>query len=99
MNLVIWGLILDIFGVLILVTMSILNPWHWKREDLKFGQKRYSWHGWRPLYKNTKTLEWKIKLNRMPIIHGFIPPKYKGELIGFILILIGFILQLRFYLS
>ena len=99
METVVLGLILDIVGVLILVIMSILNPWHRKREDLKFGEKRYYWEGWRPLYKNTKTLKWKIKWNRIILIDGFIPPKYKGDIIGFTFILIGFILQLKFYLS
>ena len=98
MNLVVLGLILDIIGVLILVIMSILSPWHGKREDLKFWQKRYWWNGWRPFYKNTKTLKWVIKWNRIVFVDGFIPPRYKGEIIGFLFILIGFILQLIFYL-
>ena len=99
MNLIVLGLILDIIGVLILVIMSIFNPWHQKREDLKFWQKRYYWHSWIPLYKNTKTLKWKIKWNRIVLVYGFIPPKYKGDIMGFTFILIAFVLQLKFYLS
>lgn len=95
----IWGLILDIFGVAILVIVTIFNPWYQKREDLKWWEKRYWWQGWRPIYKNTKTLEWKIKWNRKVIVYGIIPPKHKGNIIGFLCILVGFALQLKFYLS
>ena len=98
MNMLVLGLIFDIIGVSILITISIINPWYWKREDLKFGQKRYSWHSRRPFYKDTKTLKWKVKWNHRPIVDGFIPPKYKGNIFGFLLILVGFILQLCFYL-
>lgn len=97
MNLVIYGLILDIIGVLILAIVSIFNPHYWKREDLKFWQKRYSWHTWRPIYRNTETLKLVIKLNHTPIIKGYIPLKRKIELIGLTSILIGFVLQLIFY--
>ena len=99
MNLVILGLIFDIIGVLILVVVSIWNPWHLRREDLKWWKKRYSWQSRRPIYKDTKTLKWKIKWNRIVLVKGFIPPKYKGDIIGFLFILLGFILQLVFFLS
>lgn len=98
-DLMVWGLIFDIIGVFVLAIISILNPHYWKREDLKFSQKRYSWHTWRPIYRNTKTQELVIKWNHMPIIDGFIPPKHKVELLGLISIFIGFILQLKAYLS
>lgn len=100
MNLVVLGLILDIVGVSILVFMSIWNPWHQKRHDLKFWEKRYSWASWKPIYifKNTKTLKWNVKFNKTITVDGFIPPKYKGDIIGLMFILLGFALQLKFYL-
>ncbi|MCL5018174.1 MAG: hypothetical protein M1416_00190 [Candidatus Pacearchaeota archaeon] len=97
MNLAILGLIFDIVGVFLLAVISIINPHYWKREDLKFRQKRYSWHAWRPIYRDTKTLKLEINLKRMKIIDGFIPPKRKVELIGLIFIFIGFLLQLAYY--
>ena len=99
MNLVILGLILDIVGVFIITLTTIINPWHGRREDLKWWNgKRYWWHGWRPFYKNTQTKKWVIKLNHKPMVEGIIPPKYKLEIFGFLCILAGFILQLIFYL-
>jgi len=97
MNLVILGLIFDIIGVFILVVGSIWNPWHQRREDLKWWEKRYFWSGWRPIWRNTKTLNLEIKLNNFSSRHGFIPPKYKLDIIGFLFILAGFGLQLKFY--
>lgn len=102
MEIVVLGLIFDIIGVLILVGVSVWNPFYQRREDLKWWKKRYWWHGWRPIFKihppSGKT-KWKIKLNHIVIIHGFIPQKHKGNIIGFLCILVGFILQLKFYLS
>jgi len=99
MNLLMWGLILDILGVFIITITTIKNPWHSRREDLKWwNKKRYCWNGWRPFYKNTKTLKWAIRWNRKPIVDGIIPLKYKLDIIGLLLILIGFVLQLIFYL-
>jgi hypothetical protein len=98
-NLAILGLVFDILGTLFLVAISIINPHYWKREDLKFWQKRYSWHTWKPIYRNTKTLKLELKPKHMIIIDGFIPPKHKIELIGLILIFIGFLLQLIYYLA
>jgi len=97
-NLVILGLIFDIIGVFLLAIISIFNPHYWKRHDLKFRQKKYSWHAWRPIYRNTKTLKLEIRLKRMKIIDGFIPPKHKVELVGLTLIFSGFLLQLAYYL-
>lgn len=94
------GLILDILGVFIITITTIINPWHSRREDLKWwNKKRYCWNGWRPFYKNTKTLRWIFKWNHKPVVEGMIPPKYKLEIIGLSFILIGFVLQLIFYLT
>lgn len=99
MNLVVLGLILNIIGVFILTITTMINPWHGRREDLKWwNKKRYWWIGWRPFYKNTKTLKLVFKWNHKPVVEGKIPPKHKLEIIGFLFILIGFVLQLKFYL-
>ena len=99
-SLVILGLILDIIGISILVVVVIWNPWHTRREDFKWHDKeRYSWQSWRPFYKNTQTLKWITKWDRIVSVHGFIPIKHQLNIIGFLLILIGFIFQLKFYLS
>jgi len=99
MNLIVLGLMLDILGVSILVFVTISDPWHGRREDLKWWKKRYWWNGWRPFYKNTQTLRWVTKWNRKPVVHGIVPPKHRWNIIGFLFILIGFILQLKFYIS
>ncbi len=101
-SLVIWGLILDIFGVFILVMVSIWDPSYQKREDLKWWEKRYSWSGWRPIFKirpPSKKAYWRIKLNCMVSTRGFMPPKHKWNTIGFLCVLIGFLLQILFYQS
>jgi len=98
MNLGILGLIFDIMGVLIVTLTEIVNPRYGKIHNQSL-KKTYWWNGWRPFYKNTQTLKWKMKLNRKPIVYGIIPPKYKLEFFGLILILVGFILQILFYLS
>ena len=95
MNLIIWGLILDILGVFIITMATIINPFHGRREDVKWwNKKRYWWNGWRPFYKNTKTLKLVFRWNRKPIVEGILPPKYKLELIGMLSILLGFFLQI-----
>ena len=98
MNIVIEGLILDIIGVFILTITEIVNPHHQKI----YGQplmKTYWWNGWRPFYKNTETLKWVVKWNHKPVVFGMIPPKYKLDIIGLLFILVGFLLQIKFYLA
>jgi hypothetical protein len=98
MNLGIWGLILDIIGVFIITITEIKNPHFGKI----FGQplmKTYWWNGRRPLYKNTETKKWIWKWNHKPVVFGMLPPKYKLEFLGLLIISIGFILQLMFYLN
>ena len=99
LNLGILGLIFDILGVLIITFTEIVNPFHGRREDVKWWDKRrYWWNGRRPFYKNTQTLKWVTKWNHKPIVEGIIPPKYKLQFFGLILILIGVTLQILFYL-
>ena len=99
MDLVVLGLIFDIVGVFILASVAVVDYPHQKRPAEKKLQKRYWWQGPRPLYKDTKTLEWKIKWNRVVIVEGFIPPKHLWNGIGFLWVLGGFLLQLGFYLA
>lgn len=99
MSLVVWGLSLDIIGVLILTLVTIINYPHQRIFGEKEWWKRYWWMGWRPFYKNTKTLSWKVRLNRMVIVYGPIPPKHVWNIIGFLFILVGFLLQIMFYLA
>ena len=99
MNLVILGLIFDIVGAFILTLVAIIDYPHQRIYGEKQWWKRYWWQGWRPIYRNTKTLKWKIKLNSMVVRYGFIPPKHQWNIIGFLFILAGFILQLRGYLT
>jgi len=94
-NLIIFGLMLDIVGVLILVVVSILDPRYSRREDLKWWEKRYSWLARRPFYnKDTKTLKRKVKWTRRVIVNWIIPPKHQLNIIGFLFILGGFIFQI-----
>lgn len=99
MNLGVLGLIFDIVGVLILTLVAIVDYPHQRIFNQKEWWKRYWWQGWRPFYKNTQTLKWKMKLNSMVVRYGFIPPKHQWDIIGFLFVLAGFILQLKFYLS
>jgi hypothetical protein len=98
MNFAILGLIFDIIGVFIITITEIVNPFHQKIYDQPL-RKTYWWNGWRPFYKDTRTLKWKMKLNHKPVVFGMIPPKYALEIIGLLFILTGFVLQLVFYLN
>lgn len=101
-NLVVLGLILDIVGVCILVIITILNPHYGKYINKPFWTKRYWWLGWRPFLKISHPsgkVERKIKWAHKAVVHGFIPPKHQWNIMGFLFVLIGFILQLKFYLS
>lgn len=96
MNLNVLGLFFDIIGVLIVTFTEITNPFYNKEYDKPFN-KRYWWFRWNPFYKDSKTLRFKIKWNRRFIVYGMVPPKYKLEFFGIILILVGFVLQILFY--
>ena len=98
-NLGILGLIFDILGVLIIIFTEIINPFYGRREDVKWWSgKKYWWNAWRPFYKNTQTLKWVTKWNHKPGVEGIIPPKYKLEFFGILLIIIGFILHILLFI-
>ncbi len=100
MEIAVLGLILDIIGVFIITLTEITNPFHGRREDLKWWNKeRYWWNGWKPVYRNTQTKKLILKWNHKPVVHGIIPPRYLLEIIGLLFVLIGFILQLIYYLN
>lgn len=96
LNLATWGLILNFTGSFILFLVSIFGKWHQKTYT-NHWTKRYWWNGWRPIFKvhppNEKA-KWQIKLNSHVVREGFIPPRYLWNSIGFLLIAIGFFLQL-----
>ena len=54
MNLIVWGLILDIVGVFVIILTEIINPRFGKEYNQPL-RKTYWWNGWRPFNKNTKT--------------------------------------------
>ena len=102
MNLGILGLIFDIVGVFILTLVAIFDYPHQRIFGEKEWWKRYWWEGWRPFLKirpPSGKVERKIKWTHKAAVYGFIPPKYQWNIIGFIYVLVGFILQLKFYLS
>lgn len=86
------GFGLEIIGALLLVIVATSSMWHGKY-NFPFWRRRYYWHTWRPFYKNTETLKWKIKWNRIVLVFGWIPPKHKLNWIGFLFILIGIFFQ------
>ena len=96
MNLEILGLIFNFVGSFILVLVSLFGVWH-QRNEIEKWTKRYWWMGWRPIYRNTQTLKWKIKWNSFVVRNGAIPPKHQWNVMGFIYMLIGFLLQLMSY--
>ena len=100
-NLAVSGLVFDIIGVFILTLVTIFDYPHQRVYGQPLG-KRYWWMGWNPLFKIHPTSaksKWKVKWNHMIVREGIIPPKYQWNIIGFMLVLAGFILQLKFYLT
>lgn len=102
MDVMVLGLILDIIGVFILTLVAIIDYPHQRIFGEKEWWKKYWWQGWRPIFRvrppNEKA-KWRIKLTHWVIVYGLIPPKHQWNVIGFLCILIGFLLQLKFYLS
>ena len=100
-SLVVLGLIFDIVGVLILTGVAIFDYQHQRNFGEKEWRKRYRWQGWRPLFKisppSGKTY-WRIKWTCKVVRYGFIPPKHQWNIVGFLFVLTGFLLQLIFYL-
>jgi len=80
MDLIIWGLVLDIIGVFILTLVAIFDYPHQRIFGEKKWWKRYWWEGWRPIFRIRPPNErpkWKIKLNYKSIRYGPVPPKHQ----------------------
>jgi len=101
MNLGVLGLIYNIVGVFILTLVAIIDYPHQR----VYGQpinKRYHWMGWNPIFKihpPSEKAKWMIKWKHKVVRFAFIPPKHQWDIIGFLFILVGFLLQLSFYLN
>ncbi len=97
-NLEILGLVFNFIGSFVLILVSLFGKWHQKNYT-NHWTKRYWWMGWRPVFKvrppNEKA-RWVIKWNHTVVRQGFIPPKHLWNSIGFLLITIGFFLQLLY---
>ena len=92
-NLILLGLILNFIGSSVLVFVSFFVGWY-QKTHINSWRKKYWWMGWRPFYQDTKTMKWKVKWSRVVIVDGFIPPRHLWNLIGFLFISIGFLLQI-----
>jgi hypothetical protein len=96
MDLITLGIIAIAIGALILLLNNLFTGWHQKDYSQPW-YKRYYWNGWRPLIKISPPsgkIEWKVRLTRKVLVYGPISPKYFWEIIGFLSILIGTILQI-----
>lgn len=96
MNFGLIGLILMVLGAFVLCFNNLFTGFHQRVYRQKWN-KRYWWIGWRPFYKNSQTLKWQINWNHRVVVEGFFPPKYFLEILGFLLILSGTILQILHY--
>lgn len=98
-NLMVLGLIFDIIGVIILTLVAIIDPRHQRIHGTKEWWIKYHWRGWRPIYRDTNTLEWKVKWSSWVPRYGFIPPKHQWNIVGLLWIFIGFFFQVRTYFA
>jgi len=102
MDIMISALILEITGAFILTLVAIFDYPHTRIYEKKRWWERYWWSGWRPIFRvrppNEKA-RWRLKWNSFIVRYGFIPPKHQWNIIGFLCILAGFILQIKFYLN
>lgn len=95
-NLTLWGLIFNFVGSFTLILVTLFGKWH-QKDYSKSWKERYWWMGWRPIFKvrppNEKS-RWMVKWKNHVVRYGFIPPRHLWNSIGFLLITIGFFLQL-----
>jgi len=102
MNLVVLGLSLDIVGVLVLTLVAIFDYPHRRIFGREVWWQRYWWEGWRPIFRISPPSGksyWIVKWKHKVVRYGFIPPKHQWNLVGFLFVLMGFLLQIKFYLS
>lgn len=100
MNLTLLGLIFNFMGSFILILVTLFGKWH-QIDYSKSWKQRYWWMGWKPIMRirpQNEKPHWKIKWKHTIVRYGFIPPKHFWNSAGFLLISIGFLLQLKSYL-
>ena len=96
MNLEISGLIMGFVGSVIFILVSFFGVGHQKNFIEKWT-KRYRWQGWRPIFKISPPNEkpyWKIKWTSTVVRFGAIPPQHQWNMVGFLYIFVGLLLQL-----
>ena len=96
--LAIWGLIADILGVITLSLVAIINP-HSQRIRMRGWWRRYEWWELSPLYKDTETKKWKINFRRKVPRYWILSPSQQWNVVGVLLVVVGFLLQISYYLS
>lgn len=100
-TLVILGLGFDIVGVFILTLVAIID-YSYTRIYQRNWWERYYWQGWKPISRispPSKKAYWEMTWKHKVVRYGFIPPSHLWNIVGFIYILIGFSLQILFYLN
>ena len=101
-NLFVIGWILNIIGVGIITSVSIINPRHQRIHNEDKLWKRYWWQGWRPIFKvypSNEKERWMIRPKNKVVRYGFIPPTQQWNIVGFLYILSGLLLHLFDYLN
>ncbi|MCK4649764.1 hypothetical protein KAT36_00890 [Candidatus Pacearchaeota archaeon] len=86
-NLIVLGLSLDFFGVAILILVTLFGTWHQKVHTAKWS-KKYYWEG-----RIFDFRKFPPRLRKV-LKYGFIPPKHMWNSVGFLLIGLGFLLQI-----
>jgi len=91
-NLVVLGLIFDIIGISLLLIASLFGH-HYSKYPQERWSKRYSY-----LWFIRDKREGKPPFRRVSRTGPFSPSHYMN-IFGFLFILVGFVLQLKFYLA
>ena len=89
------GIIFNVIGALIFLIVN-LSGMPYQKNYQEEWTKRYWWQGWRPLFKvhppNEKA-RWVVKWNHKVVRYGVIPPKHQWNIVGFLYLLAGSLLQ------
>ena len=102
MNLVVLGFFSEFIGIVVVTFLAIFDYPHHRIHGEKEWWKRFWWESWRPIFKihpPSGKSYWMVKWDSIIIRNGIIPPKYKLNIVGFLFILIGLLLQLKVYLA
>lgn len=90
------GIILTVIGALTFLLNNTVTGWHQRVHGRKWNERFY-WMSWKPIIgikQPTGRKKVRIKIKHKALVYGMIPPKYKLEITGFLLILTGAILQM-----